>query len=71
MHVFFFQMKMAIETIDNAKLKSFGFLSVRKDVAKSGGPQAPPSPPTPFVSPGPDVPTNKGKVDIQATRGNL
>ena len=59
---------MAIETIDNAKLKAFGFFSVRKDTAKSGGPQAPP---TPFVSLGPDVPTNIGKVDIQATRGNF
>ena len=66
--MFFFQMKMVIETIDNAKLKDFGFLSVRKDAAKSGGPQAPL---TPTVSPGPDVPTNKGKVDIRDTRGNL
>ena len=66
--MFFFQMKMAIETIDNEKLKGFGFLSVRKDAAKSRGPQAPP---TPFVSLGPDVPSNKGKVDIRATRGNF
>ena len=66
--MFFFQKKMAIETIDNAKLKGLGFLSVRKDEAKSGGPQAPQ---TPFFSPGPDVPSNKGKVDNQATRGNF
>ena len=61
-------MKMAIETIDNAKLKGFGFFSVRKAAAKSGGPQASP---VPFVSLGSDVPTNIGKVDIQATRGNF
>ena len=65
MHVFF-QMKMAIETIDNAKLKSFGFFSVRRDTAKSGGNQ-PPS--TPFVSSA--ASTNIGKVDTQATRGNF
>ena len=66
--MFFFQMKMAIETIDNEKLKGFGFLSVRKDAAKSGGNQAPL---TPTVLPRPDVPSNKGKVDIRATRGNF
>ena len=61
-------MKMAIETIDNAKLKAFGFLSVRKDAGKYGGNQAPL---TPTVLPRPDAPTNNGKVDIQATRGNF
>ena len=58
-------MKMANETIDNAKLNAFGFLSVREDTAKSGGPQAPL---TPTFSPAPAAPTNNGKLDI---RGNF
>ena len=61
-------MKMAIETIDNAKLKAFGFFSVKKDAGKYGGNQAPS---TPTVSPAPAAPTNNEKVDIQATRGNF
>ena len=58
-------MKMANETIDNAKLKDFGFLSVREDAAKSWGNQPPI---TSIVSPAPAALTNNGKLDI---RGNF
>ena len=60
---------MAIETIDNAKLKVLGFLFVSEDAAKSGGAQAPPAP---TVSPLPATPANNRTMNIQATctRGN-